>query len=105
MSMLFKVMKNPNITFTTAILLGIFCGYIQWQPINLTAGVISEIYINLLKLISLPIIFLSLLSTASSLENVKEIKTLGRKVVKYTLLNNCDSSYCCLKYLSGCKSC
>lgn len=50
------------------------------------ADVISEIFINLLKLVSLPIIFLSIVSTASGMDSVSEIKSLGRRVIKYTLI-------------------
>ena len=50
------------------------------------AETISQLFINLLKLVSLPIIFLSIVSTASGMENIEQIKRLGQKVIKYTLL-------------------
>lgn len=51
-----------------------------------TAQSVSDIFISLLKLVSLPIIFLSIVSTASSMESARELKFLGQKVLKYTLL-------------------
>jgi Na+/H+-dicarboxylate symporter len=53
--------------------------------IDQAADVVSEIFINLLKLVSLPIIFLSIVSTASGMDSVKEVKSLGKRVIKYTL--------------------
>lgn len=50
------------------------------------AGIVSDIFINLLKLVSLPIIFLSIVSTASGMESLEQIRHLGVKVLKYTLL-------------------
>lgn len=81
--------KNPfssTTAFTFAIVLGIFCGYLNQPVISSTAGIVSQIFINLLKLVSLPIIFLSIVSTAAGMENIYEIRSLGTKVIKYTLL-------------------
>ncbi|MCB1119726.1 MAG: dicarboxylate/amino acid:cation symporter [Chlamydiia bacterium] len=75
-----------NFAFAIAVGLGIAAG--MWhQPFVLgTAEMVSQVFINLLKLISLPMISLSILSTASGVESVAEIKRLGRTTVKYTLL-------------------
>lgn len=77
---------NPNIFFSIAILLGVFTGYLQEPILIKIAETVSQLFINLLKLVSLPIIFLSLVSTASGMENIDQIKRLGKKVIKYTLL-------------------
>ena len=50
------------------------------------ANVVSIVFINLLKLISLPIIFLAIITTISGLKDFDELKTIGVKVLKYTLL-------------------
>ncbi len=81
-----KKLLNPNTYFGLATLLGILAGYIHSPAVYAVADGISLIFINLLKLVSLPIIFLSIVSTASGMESVNEIKTLGKKVLKYTLL-------------------
>lgn len=75
-----------NMLLSVAILLGITGGLMNLPNIDLTASIVSEIFINLLKLVSLPIIFLSIVSTASGMDSIGEIKTLGGKVMKYTLL-------------------
>lgn len=77
---------NPNIFFGVAVLLGILTGYLDIGIFFQIAEVISQVFINLLKLVSLPIIFLSIVSTASGMDSVDHIKVLGRKVLKYTLL-------------------
>ena len=69
-----------------ATVLGLLAGYLQISFIYSTAQVISDIFLNLLKLVSLPIIFLSIVSTASGMNSLHEIKNLGQKVIKYTLL-------------------
>lgn len=76
---------NPNLYFGLALLLGIGSGYLQNAVIFSVAEALSQVFINLLKLVSLPIIFLSIISTASGMENLHEIKSIGKKVVKYTL--------------------
>lgn len=50
------------------------------------ADVISDLFIRLLNLVSLPIIFLSIVSTASSMDSIHELKSMGGRVVKYTLM-------------------
>ena len=77
---------NANTCLCLATLLGLLAGYLNIPVINSLATIISEVFVNLFKLVSLPIIFLSLVSTASGMESLNEIKTLGRKVLKYTLL-------------------
>lgn len=84
--MAFKRLLNSNLTFVIAALLGLLTGLQQIESVEAVAGAVSEVFINLLKLVSLPIIFLSIVSTASSMESVTEIKSLGKKVIKYTLL-------------------
>jgi Na+/H+-dicarboxylate symporter len=77
---------HPNIFFAIAILLGILTGYMQNAFLFHLAETLSQLFINLLKLVSLPIIFLSIVSTASGMENMEQIRLLGQKVIKYTLL-------------------
>lgn len=77
---------NPNSAFVIAAMLGLLIGYWDQPKVMSAVQAVSEIFINLLKLVSLPIIFLSLVSTACGMESVTEIKNLGRRVIRYTLL-------------------
>lgn len=80
------MLKNGTILFVLATCCGLISGYINNGTVNTVAHSISDIFISLLKLVSLPIIFLSIVSTASGMESARELRTLGQKVLKYTLL-------------------
>lgn len=75
-----------NMLLGWATALGLLSGYLNIEAINAVASAISGIFINLLKLVSLPIIFLSIVSTACSMSGMGEIRVLGTKVAKYTFL-------------------
>ncbi len=77
---------TPNMRILLALFLGILAAYSQLPVFDSIADAASSIFINLLKLVSLPIIFLSIVSTASGMDSVSEIKSLGKRVIKYTLL-------------------
>ncbi len=81
-----KKLFTPNMRILVATVVGLGAGYLSYPEIDIAAQVISDVFINLLKLVSLPIIFLSIVSTASSMENLTEIKVLGKMVIRYTLL-------------------
>ena len=75
-----------NIFFIFAIALGLFLGWADLSYVNSASYVIGEIFLRLLKLVSVPIIFLSLLSTASGMDDLRQFKFMGLRVVRYTLL-------------------
>ena len=81
-----KAIFTPNRRIALATILGLFTGYINLPMVDLVAETTAQIFINLLKLVSLPIIFLSIVSTASGMDSVNEVKSLGKRVIKYTLL-------------------
>jgi len=81
-----KKLTTSNKMLLLAALLGIAAGFSNISYIHVLASEISHIFMNLLSLISIPIIFFSIVSTISSIENIDEMKILGRKVIKYTLL-------------------
>ncbi|NKB47643.1 MAG: cation:dicarboxylase symporter family transporter [Legionellales bacterium] len=69
-----------------AVLAGVLTGY--FQPLGLihVAQVLAELFIKFLKLISLPIVFLAVISTLTSMQNLQETSSLGRRFLKYTFL-------------------
>lgn len=77
---------NANLAMGAACLLAILTGYLNIPLLNTLAQGISHVFMNLLKLVSIPIIFLSITSTVSGMDSIHEFKNLGKKVVKYTLL-------------------
>ncbi len=68
-----------------AMALGAVTGWAQLPLFNQTADVISDVFLRLLKLISLPIIFLAITSTLTGMKDFKEMRLMGRKVLTYTL--------------------
>lgn len=75
-----------NVAFILAVFLGVALGLADLGFVNKVAYVISEVFMRLLKLVSLPIIFLSLVSTTSGMEDLKQFRFMGLRVVRYTLL-------------------
>lgn len=69
-----------------AVIIGIAAGMTHWHPIIVSAEVVSAVFINLLKLMSLPIVFLSIVTTAFKFESLDKFKALGARVLKYTLI-------------------
>jgi Na+/H+-dicarboxylate symporter len=80
----FKISNNYFILL--AVILGVVTGILHVSFLDKVANVISEVFLNLLKLISLPIIFFSIVSTISGMKSFDEMKILGKKVLKYTLI-------------------
>lgn len=75
-----------NVGILSALVLGVLTGLWDQPILNQAANIVSQIFINLLKLVSTPIIFLSILATVSGMNNAKEFKSISVKLIKYTLL-------------------
>lgn len=67
-------------------LLGIMAGMYAAPLAHGPATIISELFVNFLKLVSLPVIFLSIVSSLGNLGGFSSVKTLAGRVVFYTLL-------------------
>lgn len=91
--MRFKSILNMNTAIILAVALGLLSGHLGLPVLHQIATVISEIFINLLKLVSAPIIFLSILSTISGMESADDFKFLGKKIIKYTFLTTYIASF------------
>ncbi len=68
-----------------AFVLGIIGGFTEFSLVVNVAHGISRIFVNILELISIPLIFLSIASTITGMTSIDEMKKLGKKVLKYTL--------------------
>ncbi len=68
----------------TAMGLGLLTGWADIPFLNGAATVTSDLFLRLLKLISLPIIFLAVTSTITGMKNFQEMRKMGRKVILYT---------------------
>lgn len=84
--------KNREILLTSPILyivfiaLGLCTGLVANSIVFEIASYVADAFMNLLKLVSVPILFLSIVTVASGMENLQMMATMGKKVIKYTLI-------------------
>jgi Na+/H+-dicarboxylate symporter len=74
-----------NILLFVAMGFGLLTGWADVSFLNTVASGTSDLFLRLLKLISLPIIFLAVTSTITSMKDFQEMRKMGRKVFLYTL--------------------
>ena len=79
------ITNNAFILFLAG-MFGIITGWLDFSVLNQSSHVISELFIRMLKLISLPIIFFALVSTLSGMSTSSDVKCLGGRVLKYTIM-------------------
>lgn len=77
---------NSTMILLIAGLLGVITGWLDLNELNQASQVVSDIFIRMLKLISLPIIFFALVSTLSGMGEASDVKRLGGQVLKYTVI-------------------
>lgn len=77
---------SPTIIMLLAAIAGLVTGWMDIPIVNSACQVVAELFLRLLKLVSLPIIFFSLVSTLSGMGGFSDVKNLGGNVLKYTLL-------------------
>ncbi|MDD7805957.1 MAG: cation:dicarboxylase symporter family transporter [Endozoicomonas sp. (ex Botrylloides leachii)] len=83
---------SPMQPLLIAVLLGLGCAWLNCPIINQLSEVLSELFIRLLKLVSLPIIFFSLLATLSGMSSMRHMRIFGGVVLKYTLLTTLSAA-------------
>ena len=66
--------------------LGVLAGISQQPQVLDFARILSDVFMRLLKLVSLPIISFSLLATLTGMGKWSEIKNLGQHVIRYTVI-------------------
>ncbi len=79
-----KLLYSFNFYILLSATLGIVTGFffpVLFGP----AQLVSDGIMSLLRLISMPLIFLSVVATISGMQNLEEMKNLARKVLQYTL--------------------
>ncbi|OCA05790.1 dicarboxylate/amino acid:cation symporter [Wolbachia endosymbiont of Trichogramma pretiosum] len=81
-----------------SILFAIVAYYLNNEVLFEVAKLFSDIFISLLKLISLPLVFLSVVSTISGLKDSIEIKVLLKKTLFYTLLTTIIAAFVSLSF-------
>lgn len=84
--MMTTLLKKPFVLLMVALLLGILTGLYPVPFLIATSNTVAHIFVNLLKLISLPLIFLAVVATLTQMQSMTELKSLGSRVLKYTLI-------------------
>lgn len=91
-----KFKFNTNVLILLALFIGIVSGILDNSALNQAADIFSQLFINLLKLVSTPIIFLSIFSTVAGMKSAKEFKFIGKKIIKHTLITTYIASFIAL---------
>ncbi|MEZ5315201.1 MAG: cation:dicarboxylase symporter family transporter [Chlamydiales bacterium] len=74
-----------NFLIPVAMVVGVVLGWANIAFFNQIATIISDLFLRLLKLISLPIIFFAITSTITGTKSFQEMRLMGRRVLTYTL--------------------
>lgn len=80
-----KKILFSNLAIIIALVLGVIFGLLQNNFIYQIATFVTTIFLNLLKLIGVPIVFLSLVSNIAGMKSFDEMKILGRKIFTYAI--------------------
>ena len=84
---IFKNIKwQSSLTTIIFSICGIILGFLGDTILYTSAKIISDTFVNLLKLISLPLVFFSIISTFGGLSSFIQIRSFGLEVLKYTVL-------------------
>lgn len=78
--------KSGQLFLFLGVILGLVAGWLHLPFLYQLAEILADLFVNFLKLVSLPIIFLSIVATATGMDGLDEIKRIGKKVLFYTLL-------------------
>lgn len=77
--------KFFNLFLLLALLLGGILGSVSFPFVHRLAQVVSDLFLNIFKLISLPMIFFAIISTLTQIKSLRKTTLLLRKIFKYTL--------------------
>lgn len=83
---MFKNSSRSTLHVVIAVVLAIVFHFLLRSVFTPLANFISDIFINILKLLSLPVIFLSIFTTLVNITNVSYARKLLLKVLKYTII-------------------
>jgi len=81
-----KLMRNIAVQYLGAIILAILSSRLNSPTLTLLADFIADSFVLILKWCSIPMISLAILSATSGLDNKTELLSMGKNVLKYTLI-------------------
>jgi Na+/H+-dicarboxylate symporter len=80
-----KLLFSHNSLTVIALIIGVITGLLNNDALLNIAETVSEITIKLMKFIALPLLFLSVVTSAAHFASFHQIKKLGVRIFKYTL--------------------
>ncbi len=83
---MFKRSTTSSLYILIALLAAIACYFISPKIFLPLADFVSDLFIRMLQLLSMPVIFLSIFTTLVNITNLAQAKKLLRKVLKYTIV-------------------
>jgi len=87
-----KKFTKSYIFIFIALFAGILSGLAKQEIVFKAADAASLVFMNFLKLVAAPIVFLSILSTFLGMRGFQEMRILGKKVLSYTILTTVIST-------------
>lgn len=81
-----KPIINPFYLYLVALVAGVLCGYSKIEILHEIGDVISDIFTNIFKTLSLPIISLSVIVTMSKFTTSIRYKNIWYRTISYTLM-------------------
>ena len=87
-----KWSNQNNTSLLLFSILGILIGIFDIPIVIDICQLVTEIFIKIFKLISMPILFLSIICCFSKIENIQDFKKIGKKTVSYTLFTTTIAS-------------
>jgi len=86
-------MRNRSLQWMLiAAVCGLAAGFTDWAWLLQVATLVSGAFVKMLQLISIPVIFLAIISTIISMETLGRFKRLGGSVFKYTVITTLMAS-------------
>lgn len=76
---------SQNFRIVLAIAIGVLTAWVSLDLLNSIVSLVTNVFISLFKFISLPILFFSILSAFSKIDNFVELKTLSKKTIVLTI--------------------
>jgi Na+/H+-dicarboxylate symporter len=81
-----KRIFSHNGPIILALVLGILTALFAPPFLNQAADLVADVSVRIMKLLAIPLIFLSIISSAAHFTDFAHIKTIGLRIIKYTLL-------------------
>lgn len=91
--------KRGSFLFILAILLAGLSSWLNYQPLLMCASMIADIFMKLLKLVSIPILFFSIMTVFSSIEDEGRAHGIVRAITKYTFITTLLSASVALLFV------